>query len=158
MNAPSSLSPQDRQRLVNELAQHAAAGTLSSQAKLLVLRDRSGPIAEMSGEMQRVVVDDTGLPTVVSEQHAFRIDCGHVITGVDQVAGVCSAGHIICHDRAHRLFTCPKCSRVHCDLCVPIIADTFVCPIEAARNRRHDIGARLFLALAFIIALFLILG
>lgn len=79
--------------------------------------DRYGETYNLGGISQGVLINESGIPRVISEEHTVFLDCGHAITSPSQVLGKCENEHVICNMHNHQLYECVKCGKILCDLC-----------------------------------------
>ncbi len=109
-NLPAKLDQNERLMVGNWLAQQP--GQKSGSIIRRILTDQFGQQHNLGGETSNVVVDNQGIPYVITEQHARVLDCGCVATSLDQVGGMCGNAHIVC--KKHSLDRCGECGKPIC--------------------------------------------
>lgn len=114
MKIPTSkLTDQERQDLLEFLAQQQEIGPKSAEVSKMVLSDLKGNKYDLGEQSSGVIVDQNGIPHVFTEQRAIILDCGHSISDLSQVLGKCNFGHIIC--QKDKLMRCSRCRKIMCE-------------------------------------------
>lgn len=89
-------------------------GTIGSEAFAESVITRHGIKKNIHFEFSGMKVDRHGIPIVIRERIGKQLDCGHIALRLEDVLGICSRGHIICH--RHRFYKCAWCGDIICDL------------------------------------------
>jgi len=125
-NLPTKLSPVERDQLLSLIGQGLTPGPKSAEIRRNWLEDLSGMQHQLGGFRQGVEIDHNGLPVVFNDQQGRVLDCGHVITSLSEVGGMCSHGHILC--KRHNLYRCGECRKTLCELEMEVEDGVPVCP------------------------------
>ena len=123
---PVRLNQNDRDKLAQFIEQQTGIGARSSEAIQRVVCDGEGMHHDLGGEYHRIAIGPDNAPIIISEQRAKILDCGHAVTSLAQVLGMCSYGHIVC-DR-EKLYRCTKCRSILCAKEVEYVENQPVCP------------------------------
>ena len=89
------------------------SGQFGSEIRRDVLVDQYGNLEPIKLESTRIIQDENGIPLAITERVGRQLHCGHIVTSVDQVLGICKYDHLICV-RDH-LFTCAHCGAKLCE-------------------------------------------
>lgn len=105
------------QRYAEELFRRAAHqendGHFGSEIRRDVLVDRYGNLEPIKLESSRIIQDEDGIPLAITERVGRELHCGHIVTSIEQVLGICKYDHLVCV-RDH-LFTCAHCGAKLCE-------------------------------------------
>ncbi len=101
------------EEMFRRAAQQDSTGPVGSEMRRDVLVDRYGNQEPIKLESSRIIQDENGIPLAITERVGRELDCGHIVTSVDQVLGICKYGHLVCV-RDH-LFTCAHCGAKLCE-------------------------------------------
>ena len=114
------LTSREREYLLQLLEEQQSQEALSNEENRRLGIDRNGETYDLGGSSQGVLIGESGIPRVISEEHTVFLDCGHAITSPSQVLGKCGNGHVICNLHDHMLLRCVKCGKLLCHLCAEI--------------------------------------
>jgi hypothetical protein len=123
---PNHLSPEEYERLAKWLESNATQARVSSESLHQILTDRFGCRHDIGGRLYDVILPPDNIPRIVGEEHARILDCGHAITSLKEILGVCDYGHILCY--REKLYRCAKCGRFICKLDIIEIEGALFCP------------------------------
>ena len=102
------------EELFRRAAQQENNSPIGSETRRDVLVDRYGNLEPIKLETTRIIQDENGIPLAITERVGRELHCGHIVTSVDQVLGICKYGHIVCI--RDQLFTCGHCGAKLCEL------------------------------------------
>lgn len=112
-NKPPELNQFERDQLLQWFAHQSDQNSKSSDSINRIITDRGGRQHSIGGELHCVIMGDDSIPRGIAQEHNQVLDCGHIVSSMSDVLGMCDFGHIIC--REHELYTCQKCRRLMCD-------------------------------------------
>lgn len=132
---PSRPSQSEREQLGRWLYQQApiAPGPKSAETVQRFINDTDGMNHDVGGEFHDVVVGPDNIPRVINEQRAKVLDCGHIVTSLSEILGMCDFGHILCY--REKLYKCSECKRILCIDDVEEKDGNIICP--ACKNMHH---------------------
>lgn len=116
----NKLTFREREQLMELLHDQLLQQTMSTEEIRRVGIDQYGITYDLGGSTQGVLIGESGIPRVISEEQTRFLDCGHAIVSPSQVLGKCDNDHVLCNMHGHRLLRCFQCGKLLCDLCAEI--------------------------------------
>ena len=118
MKSPGNkLTLREREQLARLLEEQLSNEPMSNEEHRRMGIDRYGETYDLGGSSHGVLVGESGIPLVISEERTKFLDCGHSITSPSQVLGKCDNGHVLCNLHGHNLLRCVECGKLICQLC-----------------------------------------
>jgi len=153
MKSPKNkLTLKEREYLIQLLQDQLNQEAISAEEVRRKGIDREGSTYNLGGKSQGVLVNESGIPRVISEEHTMFLDCGHAINSPTQVLGKCDNGHIICNLHDHSILRCVECGKLLCHLCAIVDGNgNFRCASHGA-----PWGTIILIAGIILVALFVI--